>query len=159
MEATCSVHIIFLSILLIWNHIWDAKNRCNMRSSLTRLRFGACNLQINLGRRHRPLPFPVEDRICDFRMSTTNTRFVEDEYHFIMQCPLYHNLRSVLPSEIIEFDSSFASLPDFEKCFFIMSPTNYYLILSYVIAKFAFCFTNKHLLLWLIMSRDSLHGF
>ena len=72
-----------------------------LRSSLTKLRFGACKLQINLGRRHRPLPFPVEDRICDFRMSTTNTRSVEDEHHFIMQCPLYHNLRSVLLSEII----------------------------------------------------------
>ena len=57
----------------------------------------------------------------------------EDEYHFIMQCPLYHNLCSVLLSEIIEFDSSFASLPDFEKFILIMS-TNYYIIIysSYV---------------------------
>ena len=84
-----------------------------LRSSLTRLRVGACNLRINLGRRHRPLPLPVEDRICDFCMSTANTRSVEDERHFIMQCPLYHSLRSVLFSEIIEFDSTFASLPDF----------------------------------------------
>ena len=59
-----------------------------LRSTLTRLRVGACNLQINLGRGHRPLPLPVEDRNCDFCMSTTNTIFVEEEYHFLMHCPL-----------------------------------------------------------------------
>ena len=62
----------------------------------------------------------------------------------IMQCPLYHSLCFILFNEIIEFASSFASLPDFEKLIFIMSPSNYYL--SFTIAKFvynAFCLTNK----------------
>ena len=55
--------------------------------SITRLRVGAaCNLQINLGRRHRALHLPV-DCNCDFCMSTTNTTFVEYEHHFIMQYP------------------------------------------------------------------------
>ena len=57
-----------------------------LRSSLTRLRVAACNLQINLGRRHRALHLPV-DCNCDFCMSATNTTFVEYEHHFIMQYP------------------------------------------------------------------------
>ena len=80
------------------------KCRKLLRSSLTRLRVGACNVQINLGidARGNYLFHAVEDDICDFRMSTTNTTFVKDEYHFIMQCPLSHSLCSVLLSDIIE---------------------------------------------------------
>ena len=59
-----------------------------LRSSLTRLRDGACNLQINLGRRHRPLPLPVEDRICDFCMPLCQT--LKILFYYIQLIIIYH---------------------------------------------------------------------
>jgi hypothetical protein len=55
--------------------------------SMTRLRVSSHRLNIEAGRWTRPIRTPVNERKC----SVCNS--LEDEYHFIMECPLFINLR------------------------------------------------------------------
>jgi hypothetical protein len=76
------------------------------RRLLTKIRIGMANLAVEQGRYTgiaRHLRFCI---VC-------NTQQIEDEYHFIMICPIYHNLRTLyLPANIIIQRShrSFATL-------------------------------------------------
>ena len=57
------------------------------RYALTRLRVSSHRLEIEAGRWHKPNKTPVETRKCLFCNS------LEDEFHFILECPLYQDLR------------------------------------------------------------------
>ena len=59
------------------------KRRC-----LTKFRISSHKLKIETGRFTRPLT-PLEQRVCDHCLMT-----IEDEFHFIMQCPRYSHIRS-----------------------------------------------------------------
>ncbi len=56
------------------------------------LRAGCLPLEVETGRRHRPQPVPLQDRIC--KMCHSNE--VEDERHFMLKCNLYVDLRDIL---------------------------------------------------------------
>ncbi len=58
------------------------------RSNLAKLRCGTLPLQIELGRFSRP-PIPLEERTCNY----CNQNIVEDEFHFLMNCRLYSDIR------------------------------------------------------------------
>ena len=58
-----------------------------IRASLTKLRISAHPLEIESGRYQKP-PKPKDTRFCQ-----TCTTLVENEYHFIYECPVYHTLR------------------------------------------------------------------
>ena len=58
------------------------------RRTLAKLRCGNLPLEIDLGRFNRPKT-PLENRIC--KMCSMNV--IENELHFMMECPLYNNLR------------------------------------------------------------------
>ena len=58
-----------------------------IRASLTKLRISAHPLEIESGRYQKPLK-PKDTRFCQ-----TCITLVEDEYHFIYECPVYHSLR------------------------------------------------------------------
>ena len=59
------------------------------------LRIGALDLEINRGRYYNILR---DVRVC--KLCKVN---IEDEYHFVMKCPFYQNLREEhLPSKFIE---------------------------------------------------------
>ena len=62
-----------------------------LRSSLAKFRVGNHDLEIEQGR-HQKLP--VNRRICKLCL-TLRKNYVEDEYHVIMQCPFYDELRSI----------------------------------------------------------------
>ena len=62
-----------------------------LRSSLAKLRIGNHDLEIERGRHHR---IPVNERICKLCHSL-NELHVEDEYHVVMQCPFYDDLRNI----------------------------------------------------------------
>ena len=51
-------------------------------------------LKIETGRFTRPLT-PLEQRVCDHCLMT-----IEDEFHFLMQCPRYSQIRSHFFSNI-----------------------------------------------------------
>ncbi len=77
------------------------------RKTFSRLRCGTHCLRVETGRYTRPKT-PFDERIClvcvDF-----NQPEVETEFHFVMKCALYADLRCALLSECC------AILPDFDK--------------------------------------------
>ena len=58
------------------------------RIALTKLRVSSHRHEIEVGRWHKPQPLDVSDRKCIL------CNKLEDEYHFLLECPLYDNLRS-----------------------------------------------------------------
>ncbi len=68
------------------------------RTNLTRLRLSAHDLRIERGRyeRENNKMLPENKRICKF--CTTDS--IEDEYHFVMSCPLYARKRQLLFDEL-----------------------------------------------------------
>ena len=57
------------------------------RKSLTRLRLSSHRLKIETGRWHNPISIPVDQRKCEY------CNKLEDEYHFLLECPLYETVR------------------------------------------------------------------
>ena len=64
-----------------WNHFYK-------RCCLTKFRISSHKPKIETGRLTRPLT-PLEQRVCDHCLMT-----IEDEFHFLMQCPRYSHIRS-----------------------------------------------------------------
>jgi len=65
----------------------DAVNISKFRISLSQLRMSSHRLCIETGSWHRPNQTPVSERICHV------CSILEDEYHFVLVCSLYINLR------------------------------------------------------------------
>ena len=65
-----------------------------LRVAMTRLRVGCHNLEIEVGRYHKPRPLPVSERRCH------TCEDVEDEKHFMCICTRYEKLRSDLEEKI-----------------------------------------------------------
>ena len=59
----------------------------NFFQSITRLRVSSYKLQIETGRWNRPIRTPIDERKCYF------CNVVEDEYHYVIECPIYTDLR------------------------------------------------------------------
>lgn len=59
----------------------------HLRSKLTKLRLSAHSLAIETGRYSKPIT-PAEERFCKSCKSK-----VEDELHFLLDCPIYNKLR------------------------------------------------------------------
>lgn len=58
------------------------------KKALAKLRVSSHRLEIEMGRRTKPKPVPAAERFCKHCKV-----HVEDEVHFIVQCPLYEHLR------------------------------------------------------------------
>ena len=61
-------------------YLLNVKNT-SYRVALTRLRVGSHSLAIEVGRFHKPIPLPINDRLCSICQS------VEDELHFYVFVP------------------------------------------------------------------------
>ena len=66
----------------------DIINVKKFRFELTRLRVSSHRLAVETGRWHKPQPIPQNERKC----IVCNT--LEDEFHFVIECPLYKTARS-----------------------------------------------------------------
>ena len=62
---------------------------CHFRVAMSKLLLSSHNLPIETGRWHRPHSIPREDRTCNI------CNKLEDEYHFIIQCSFYTDLRRI----------------------------------------------------------------
>ena len=60
----------------------------HFRVALSRFRFSAHRLEVETGRWHKPVAVPFNERKC-----RTCLNCLEDEIHFLLECPLYHELR------------------------------------------------------------------
>ena len=75
-----------------------------LKISLSRFRCSAHNLMVETGR-HNNIPY--EHRLCPI----CNTQIVEDEYHFVMICPLYSDLRKQYITQLNN------STPTYQLCY------------------------------------------
>ena len=81
------------------------------RVALTRLCIGVHNLQVNLARHHNPV-IPLNNRICLYCFNQEGRRILEDEFHLVIVCPLYSNLRlDLLKNGVISTQTFAAYLP------------------------------------------------
>ena len=68
----------------------DQINIKKFRTAVTRLRVSSHRLEVETGRWHKPNKIPKHERKCQLCNS------LEDEFHFIIECPLYHDFRELL---------------------------------------------------------------
>ena len=59
------------------------------RYAFTRLRVASHRLEIEAGRWHKTNRTPAEERKC------VNCNSLEDEFHFVLECSLYQDLRQI----------------------------------------------------------------
>ncbi len=65
----------------------------HVKRALTSIRISAHNLEIERGRMSQPQPTPVGERCCKHCRNSQSNK-IEDEVHFISECPLYRQLRT-----------------------------------------------------------------
>ena len=82
------------------------------RFNLTRLRVSSHRLRIESGRWSKPNPTPVEQRTCIV------CNRLEDEYHFVIECNLYTDLR------VKYIPSYYRNRPNMQKFIELMSSEN-----------------------------------
>ena len=83
------------------------------RNALTKIR-SSSHLEIERGRHAKPKT-PRNDRLC------LNCKTIEDERHFIMECPLYREERCVLLSKVSNNNPIFSTLSTQEKFVYLLS--------------------------------------
>ena len=84
----------------------------NERSMLTQFRVGILPIRLETG---RYVGESIEDRICKL----CNHETVESEYHFLMNCPRYDDLRSNIFQDILD-ENEFCSLGENDKLKFLL---------------------------------------
>lgn len=89
------------------------------KQALTRFRVSCHKLHIETGRYSIP-KLPVDKRIC----RVCNQNSVEDEFHFLTECPFYDSLRTVLYNYCIKNCKSFLSLDNVNKFIWLLSNEN-----------------------------------
>ena len=67
----------------------------------------------------------VHERTCLFC-----TNCVEDEFHVLMQCPLYADLRQKMSNDVLNFNANFSFLSDADKFLFLFSNENVFNIVA-----------------------------
>ena len=98
------------------------------RKSLTRLRISAHRLAIERGRYTVPHT-PPEERLCNY----CSEKCIEDEFHFLMSCNHYQEIRSSLKMSIIKECKNFANLEENAQFIYMMSSGQE---ISYHVAKY-----------------------
>ena len=93
------------------------------RIALSRLRSSSHCLQIEKGRHSKP-PLPRLERNCPFCLDK-----VENEAHFILECPLYNHERRSLLQSLISNSANFEIIPsENQKYTFILSNEDPYVL-------------------------------
>ena len=88
------------------------------RSLLAKFRCGILQLRIETGRFDQT---KVEDRICEL----CDDDLIEDEFHFLMKCRLYDDLRDVLFAKAKLKCENFCNMTGEEKFVYLMSNCNF----------------------------------
>ena len=68
----------------------DTVTTSKFRVALSRLRLSSHRLEIETGRWAKPNSIPIENRLC------TSCMKFEDEFHFVLECTRYNDLRQTL---------------------------------------------------------------
>jgi len=95
------------------------------RRVLTKFRVSAHNLEIEKGR-YRPIGVKTEDKIC--KLCNTG---VEDDTHFLLQCPVLENKRTQIINNIKNVNKYFNNLPNKSKLIWLMSSEDNFTLVHY----------------------------
>ena len=87
-DSTRARTYVLISSFSFQSYIDDV-NIDKYRMSLSRLRMSAHRLQVEAGRWHKPMAIPYVERKC------IHCRVLEDEFHFVLECKLYEDVRSL----------------------------------------------------------------
>ena len=90
------------------------------RQALARLRCGAAPIAIEQGRYSNGVYVPSDERICP-----VCSVGVEDEFHFLIYCNLYEDIRMDLFEKCIEINPIFGTLEPREQFYMLMSHTDF----------------------------------
>jgi len=83
------------------------------RSLIAQLRSGTLPLNLEIGRFRN---LNIEDRLC----SMCNNNAIENEFHFVCECPAYNDCRSIMYESIRNSNTDFGALGLREKFQYIM---------------------------------------
>ena len=101
------------------------RNR-NQRSFITRLRTGSHHLHIETGRWTRPVT-PVDQRTCSVCTPVSSgpgsQTHIDDEYHFLMSCPKFKNVREIAFQDVSLVSPEFANLSEKQQFCALLCPT------------------------------------
>jgi exonuclease III len=92
----------------------------SIQKVISRFRLSSHNLKIETGRHRRPY-IPPESRICD----KCNLNLVEDEFHCLMICPKWNNVRKILVDILVKQINSYLVLSQKEQFIQILSNKTY----------------------------------
>jgi hypothetical protein len=92
------------------------------RSAYAKFRCEVASLRVETGRYERKT---VHERTCLYC-----TNCVEDEFHVLMQCPLYADLRQTMSNDVLHFNVNFSFLSDADKFVFLFSNENVFNIVT-----------------------------
>ena len=101
-----------------------------LRVSMTRLRVGCHNLEIERGRHHKPHSVPVSQRLC------SKCKSVEDEIHFLCECTRYNKQRENLEHIILNMYPGYKWLTSKQKFVYLLESTNKKI--NYAVAQFIY---------------------
>ena len=131
-------YVTFKRSFELENYLLTLKN-FSKRSTLTRLRISAHDLRIETGRYNKPLKIPASERFCQ----QCDLKETEDEFHFIMKCQKYHELRTLLFEKLNNISAFEQIQDDLENFIFIMSGNNGDCEILNLVAQFAWDAFNK----------------
>ncbi|KAK2149938.1 hypothetical protein LSH36_430g02000 [Paralvinella palmiformis] len=80
---------IFTVPNLVFSEVLGTVQNALFRKALTALRLSSHHWKIEMGRWHKPHPIHRNDRLCQI------CNALEDEYHFICECPVYNEIRLI----------------------------------------------------------------
>ena len=92
------------------------------RIMLTKFRLSAHDLEIEKGR-YNNKSIKAEERYCKFCKSNNNL-IVEDEFHFLMICPLYQLNRNLMIKQVCEFFPNLTEINLKQQFVWLMSQEN-----------------------------------
>ena len=84
-KCQCAIKINGMSAYTIQKYL-DILSIVKYRKSLSRLRLSSHRLEVEVGRWTKPNKTPYERRKCK------DCNVLEDEFHFLFECPLYTDL-------------------------------------------------------------------
>ena len=103
----------------------------NVRRTMTLFRCGALPLSVETGRYAKP-QIPLENRLCTF----CDMNVIEDEKHFLIDCPLYSDIRFELFQKASEQIDGFHMMTSDLKFVELLKNSNVQISVAFSLHKF-----------------------
>ena len=111
-------------LVIKWEPYLDFINCAYLRKLLSKFRLSSHELEIERGRYGKSVP--PEERICKL----CEERQVEDEFHFLIICKKFDNIRKHLFKEIENLNINFITLNNFDKFIWLISQEDKQVVLK-----------------------------